>query len=576
MNFHSAAWLLALAAVIGCDDDPAATADGRTTTDGATDRGTTDTGTDAAADMGPPGLASPEALADAIDLTAFAADLEFIARPRAPGTPHWQAVQDRCAEVFTEAGFTVERHDYGTGVNVIGVRPGTTTPRELVVVSGHYDHISECSGADDNASGTAGVLAIARALADTHFERTLVLACWDEEELGLVGARHWVARTKRQAFEVKASYVLESMGYFTDEPQTQSFPPGFEFLFPEAGAFVADRQNRGDFIAAVSDDIDASTLDDFAAGGERVGLPVARIVLNAGFRTDPSLGDLRRSDHAEFWAADWPGMMVTCSANFRNPNYHCARGDDDLPDLDLERALKVVQATAFAAARQARPAQGMGQPLDTTTDPMPPPAPVCDLVAQDCPDGQKCAFVDATATFRCQPDGNVPEGDAICTRGTDGPGDDDCVRGTYCAFFGQPLMDPQTRTCHPLCHRNSDCQNGEICVEILPSVHAGVCFPPCDPLDPSACGEGQVCWRRPAAAPADGRVTTCQPGTPGMTQRGEACGGAVTCAPGLFCLSAIAGLPAQCQPWCANDADCGEGFGCLPSGVPDRGICVPN
>ena len=550
--------LVLVAYMAGCDDEGA-------------DAASADAGL---GDVEVPAAPSPEVLADQVDLAGYAADLELIARPRPPGSAHWQVVQDRCAEVFAEAGFVVERHDYGSGVNVVGVRPGTTRPNEWVVVSGHYDHIEACSGADDNASGAAGVLAAARALGNTAFERTLAVACWDEEEWGLVGSTEWVARAQRQGVEVKASYVLESMGYFSDEPGSQALPFGFDQLFVEAGRFVADRDFRGDFVAAITDDIEPSTRADFSAGAERVGLPVAQVVVEAAFRSDNSVGDLRRSDHDPFWQAGWPAIQLTCSANFRNPHYHCTLGEDDIAEVDLERALKVVQATIFAAARQAGPTTGMGGALDTTTDPAPPSA-ACDLIAQDCPEGQKCGFTRTDGVFghRCLPAGALALG-AACTRGPGGPGDDACGVGGYCSFFSQPLADPQGRICQAFCLSEADCPADEVCAEIDRSHHVGVCTAACDPLDAAACGEGQICVDRNAAHPGT-RVAVCQPGAVGTATRGEDCGADGLCAPGLECLPEMASRPAQCQPWCATDADCGEGSRCQPRGIPDRGVCVP-
>src|SRR5690606_4168099 len=83
---------------------------------------------------------SPQALADCVDGEAWAEDLQFIADVRVPGTGHWQAVQDLCADRLTELGYEVTLHNYGSGVNVIGRRPGTTTPDEIVMVGAHYDH----------------------------------------------------------------------------------------------------------------------------------------------------------------------------------------------------------------------------------------------------------------------------------------------------------------------------------------------------------------------------------------------------------------------------------------------------
>ena len=70
-----------------------------------------------------------------VERTGYEADLTAIAAPRSPSTPHWQEIQDLCADRFASLGFEVERHAYTTGVNVIGVRTGTTKPAERIVVT---------------------------------------------------------------------------------------------------------------------------------------------------------------------------------------------------------------------------------------------------------------------------------------------------------------------------------------------------------------------------------------------------------------------------------------------------------
>src|SRR5690606_6446465 len=101
-------------------------------------------------------------------------------------------VQDLCADRLTELGYEVTLHNYGSGVNVIGRRPGATAPDEIVMVGAHYDHIDDCRGADDNASGVAAALEIARVLATVETQRTTMIACWDQEELGLIGSEAFV------------------------------------------------------------------------------------------------------------------------------------------------------------------------------------------------------------------------------------------------------------------------------------------------------------------------------------------------------------------------------------------------
>src|SRR5205085_2928777 len=141
------------------------------------------------------GGSGPSAV-ELVDRAGFEADVISIAAPRTPRTPHWQAVQDLCADRFAALGYEVERHAYATGVNVIGVRTGTKLPAERIVVSAHYDSVPNCAGADDNGTGTAATLEVARVLSLQPHDRTLVVACWDEEERGLIGSSAYVARAK--------------------------------------------------------------------------------------------------------------------------------------------------------------------------------------------------------------------------------------------------------------------------------------------------------------------------------------------------------------------------------------------
>ena len=147
----------------------------------------------------PSGCASsPEALADCVDPAAYQADLEFIASLRAPGSAHWQAVQDLCADRLTELGYDVELFEYGSGINVLGTLPGSAPDAPHIMIGAHYDHIEDCAGADDNATGVAGSLEAARVLAMGEYTNTLTIACWDEEELGLVGSEAFATTAAAQ------------------------------------------------------------------------------------------------------------------------------------------------------------------------------------------------------------------------------------------------------------------------------------------------------------------------------------------------------------------------------------------
>jgi len=293
---------------------------------------------------------SPQALADCVELPRWQADLQFIADIRTPGSPHWQAVQDLCADRLTEYGYEVQLFDYGTGINVLGRRLGSAQPEQQVVIAAHYDHIPDCLGADDNASGVAALLEVARVLALAEFDRTVLVACWDEEEDGLIGSEAHVAAATAAGDQILVNFNYDMIGYFDDAPNSQTVPPGFELAFPDAYAELTTNEFRGDFIALISDAESHDHSLALGAAADRIGLRKALLELPAGTESTEVFGDLRRSDHASFWDGGYPAIFLSDSGEFRNPNYHCFGGPDQVSDLNAQFATDVARITVEASA----------------------------------------------------------------------------------------------------------------------------------------------------------------------------------------------------------------------------------
>ena len=321
--------------------------------DGGRDAGRAAGGEDAGTDAGPlPACSaeSPLALSQCVDAARYQADLETLAMPREPGSAHWQAMQDLCAERLEGLGFTVERHAYATGVNVIGVREGTSEPERRVLVGAHYDHIAGCAGADDNATGVAGALEAARVLATASFPRTLVVACWDEEERGLIGSRAYAERARANGETIDAYFNFEMIGFTDDTPDSQEMPAGFELLFRDAARELEANESRGDFIAVIGDPASEATVASLERYADRLGLPFIPLVVPESLLESPLIGDLKRSDHASFWDEGYPGMMITDTSEFRYDDYHCRGGPDVVANLDRDFSALVVAMTVAAAA----------------------------------------------------------------------------------------------------------------------------------------------------------------------------------------------------------------------------------
>lgn len=342
-------------------------------TDASLDAGATDAGSDSSTDVGPadvseldaPVLDVPEvdagpitcggesgaAMARCVEQARYNDDLVFIAQPRSLGTPHWMAVQDLCAERFAAAGFDVERHEFSTGVNVIGTKLGTSIPDRRVIIAAHYDGTPGCDGADDNATGVAGVLEAARVLGQYEHERTLVVACWDDEEGGLRGSSAYATRESEAKRGFDINFNFEMIGYVSSEPGSQQLPEGFDILFEEETARIEANMRRGDFIAWIGDFASAPFVERLAHHADSLMLRHEPLTIFEGFHLSPLLSDLRRSDHDSFWQTEVPAIMITDTSEFRYSGYHCRGGEEDTVDrLDIGFATLVTAATVGAAA----------------------------------------------------------------------------------------------------------------------------------------------------------------------------------------------------------------------------------
>jgi len=207
--------------------------------------------------------------------------------------------------------------------------PGTSPQPPPIVIGAHYDSVPGCPGADDNGTGIAVLLELARALQAFPARAPVRLVAFDLEEYGLVGSRAYAQYLQGRGEPLGLMLSLEMLGYCCHNPQSQRYPSAaLQTIYP----------NRGDFIALIGQwhTIPAMTRLwwGFRAAGVRCQwLPV----VNRG-RIVP---DTRRSDHAPFWDLGYPAVMVTDTADLRNPHYH--QPTDRLETLDLDFLTRVCQ-----------------------------------------------------------------------------------------------------------------------------------------------------------------------------------------------------------------------------------------
>ncbi len=215
--------------------------------------------------------------------------------------------------------------------NLIAEKTGTTRPEEVVLIGAHYDAFF--SGADDNSSGVAAVLELARLFSTRSFDRTVRFVGFDLEEMGLVGSTRYVGSVASNE-PIVASIAFDCIGF---THPTQSSLPGLPS--PKEGNFLAVIANGQSELRAQQ-----TRLLNEALGGL---VPLVGIIAPAD-GASPVAGNLMRSDHAPFWLAGREALFFTDTANFRNPNYH---QQSDLPEtLDPAFLRANVRLAAVTAA----------------------------------------------------------------------------------------------------------------------------------------------------------------------------------------------------------------------------------
>jgi aminopeptidase YwaD len=250
--------------------------------------------------------------------------------------------EDYLAEQFKALGLEVSTHPFkalgDTHRNVIGTRPAShpsPAGNAPIIVAAHYDTVRGSPGADDNASALAVLLEAARCLRSVPLSREIRFIAFSLEEEDLLGSLAYVASLREDRQEIDGAIVLECVGYACATEGSQRMPPGVPIAVPTVGDFLAIVGNTasGALVAAVE-----------GAAKERVpDLKTATLVVPGNGELFP---DTRLSDHAAFWHYGYPAVMLTDTANFRNPNYHAST--DTIETLDLGFMEKVARTTTAA------------------------------------------------------------------------------------------------------------------------------------------------------------------------------------------------------------------------------------
>lgn len=279
----------------------------------------------------------------------LAADVEMLAGEIGERNTTRYAELNAAAEFIegslTRAGLTPRRQSYevrgrachNIEVEIPGARP------DILVVGAHYDSVGGSPGANDNASGVAGLLGLARRFAGKPSGQTLRFVAFVNEEppyfqTEAMGSLVYARQCKERGDRIAAMISLETIGYFSDAPRSQTYPAaGLGFFYPTTGnfiGFVANTKSRALLRKAVS------------AFKEQRKLPCE------GAALPPAIPGIGWSDQWSFWECGYPAIMVTDTAPFRYPHYH---SDTDTPNkLDYDRFALVVSGMEKVIAALAK------------------------------------------------------------------------------------------------------------------------------------------------------------------------------------------------------------------------------
>jgi Zn-dependent M28 family amino/carboxypeptidase len=230
-------------------------------------------------------------------------------------------------------------------VNLIVELPGTEVDEPWLEVGAHWDSVADSPGADDNASGVAGLLEVARVLASQGRPRRGVRLCLfggEEGQRGHFGFEGSIAHVSALDSPVSGAIVLEMIGYRSPEPGSQRVP--------EQLVGLMDVPDAGDFIAVVGDERSADYVAriEMAARRHVPDLAVFAVVL-----PEVALPLVSRSDHVPYWHAGLKGVLVTDTSEYRTPHYH--HPGDVLATLDLDFAAQVTTMVTVAAMELTGP-----------------------------------------------------------------------------------------------------------------------------------------------------------------------------------------------------------------------------
>ncbi len=248
---------------------------------------------------------------------------------------------------FTALGFEVATHEFealgGTYRNVVATcvpLPATAKGNPPLILAAHFDTVMGSPGADDNASGLTVLLEVAGRLREVPLGRPVRFIAFNLEEedrlaerQGLFGSLAYAAHLRATDQHILGAIVLECVGYARSEEGTQQVPPSVPIAVP----------STGDFLGVIGNAASAA----LTASVEKAAKPHVPVVSLVVPGNGELLPDTRRSDHAAFWHYGYPAVMLTDTADFRNPHYH--QPTDTIETVNMDFLSRVAAAVTEVA-----------------------------------------------------------------------------------------------------------------------------------------------------------------------------------------------------------------------------------
>lgn len=236
---------------------------------------------------------------------------------------------------FKALGYEVESQPYEvdgrTTRNLIAELKGGARAGEIFVAGAHYDSCGDVPAANDNGSGVAALLELARILKDSKPERTIRFVAFTNEEPPYYHSRKmgsvvYARRCSERKENLVGMFALETIGYYTDTPNSQQYPALIGMLYPSTGNFISFVGNFDSrHLVKRTVELFRKTTQFPSEGGA-----VPDVIEGIGW-----------SDHWSFWQEGYPALMVTDTAIFRYPYYHTR--EDTIDKLDFDRMARVVE-----------------------------------------------------------------------------------------------------------------------------------------------------------------------------------------------------------------------------------------